>query len=381
MMEVGKMGEFDLPNEKGAAENVAVIQQAGAGEQNLEKTISSTEIDDRAKKQAELEEKRRKQTESLKEVEAKEREYLNNGKTMAELWDESMKSIIEIYGGKEVSGIKKAAYSVLGHFGVDMYARDALKKVDTSKRIADEFKSKLDHLYSELNKTGRKKGVAVLLKEERELTKTVANALARSKEMERDYTIKIEEKEKELSDLKDEAKKHPEKSECSTDIEYTMKEIEELRKEREGVQEDIRANTLRIRHYDVLVKTKHAVVASMNLVYNKGQKAYNELQAEINFARVFIEQGGFIKNGLGPIVQDMEAIVDNTDKVYEAGKAMVGTVVEGTKGITEKMGQLEAKTRDRDYMTGLQVETNKDEQKLNEEVDKLIAEYATVPYK
>jgi len=390
--------EFDVP---GAPQPTPDVQSAGNGtpqniltqpmpmgvpstdaRPSLEQTVGEERlIDQRARIKAELEERRRQLTKELKSIEEEEKSYLGRETSMADLWDQGMKNIIDVFDdNKKMGKLRKGLYEFLGYFGVDMYSRNALGRVKGTEKLAAEFKGQLDYIDNELNKTGRRKGTAVLLREERSIAKTIANALAKSKKMEEDYTIEIEKKQSEFLDLQKEAKEKPDKD-FTDDLDFITGEIEDLKKERTGLQDDIRKNQYKLQKYDTLIEAKDAVVSTMAYVHDMGKETYYNLMGVIDFTKAFIEQGGLMKNGIGPVAKKMQKVVKYTGKLQSIGNDLVGIVVEGTKQIRQEMETLRKQTEDNTNYDDLSKLKNQDEQRVVSRADKLIAKHATVAYK
>lgn len=349
--------------------------------ESIDETVNKTEISSEASKKAELNEIRRKQMELLEEAEKVEQRYSGNNISVSNLWDRAMEDIVTIYNqGEEIVGMKKFAYDSLKKVGVNMYEREANKKIDAAEKLATKMQRKLDNINNKLENNIGEKGLAVTLKENTEVATATANALVQTRKTKKALISEITKKQSELKVQYKQAEANPDKD-YSADIEYTNTKINELETEKEGLIEDERKLGNKLTVYDTKVETKDVIVSSIGLVYTEGKKAYEDLVSEIEIGREFIKNSRFIGDGLGGTIVDVEEIVAMTGLLAGGEKRLGKALYESVSAIKQKMAGITRFVRDKGYLNKIKAQTNISEQESRDDLNETINKYATVPVK
>lgn len=360
------MGEFDL-------------DEHSVRTQNLEATVATTKIDDRAKRIEELQRIKKEQYEALQRAESAAKKNSAYQGSISKDWDAAIQGLVEIQNGQEMSGLRKALYAVLEKFGINMYERDCLKNLSIAKRLADKIKKELDGLDRKLNQNYGDKGFAVALREQREVGTYTANALIRSKQLLEGYNQQIQAKLQEVQEVQEKSRGNG--ADYTTDLQYLHQQLADLRKEREGVGEDVRKLSNSLHLYDVKIETKQALVTTIHSVYTKGLEAYTDLQASIEIAQELVKNGDIVKGGIAQTVIDLETGIKHIGDLVKLEGVLGRTLVDGTRQLGERAADIRILTRDKQYLDDLTVLNSQDQQEAVSTTDHLIAKYATMHYK
>ncbi|MBL7051021.1 hypothetical protein ISS04_02540 [Candidatus Woesearchaeota archaeon] len=377
LLEDLKMGEFDFDEENG--ENFDTINQ----NIDLEKTVSETEVDERARKVARLENMKRERMESLKKVDDTVNKYSGEKSSVTQIWDKALEDVVNSYGiGQNVKGLKKKAYDNLRKIGIDMYKRDANKFLDSAQSKANKLEDTLEYLNSRLNNDrGRQKGIKVRLEEDTETATAIADAIVQSQTIRQEYISEIENKKQEIKQLYQDVKSNPD-MDYRDDIAYVKDEIKKLKKESIGVETDIRNLSTKMKKFYVRVKAEKAIMAGIDIVYSGGQETLSDLQAEIDISREFINSGSLVDEGLGRAIQDIGDITQvYTPSLAGMGETLGGALVESINKVNGDMESYKSQVKDKKYLKELEIQTNKNKQALNSSMDEMISEFTTLPYK
>ena len=371
------MGEFDFDEENG--ENFDTINQ----NIDLEKTVSETEVDERARKVARLENMKRERMESLKKVDDTVNKYSGEKSSVTQIWDKALEDVVNSYGiGQNVKGLKKKTYDNLRKIGIDMYKRDANKFLNSAQSKANKLEDTLEYLNRRLNNdTGRQKGIKVRLEEDTETATAIADAIVQSQTIKQEYISEIENKKQEVKQLYQDVKSNPD-MDYRDDIAYVKDEIKKLKKESIGVETDIRNLSTKMKKFYVRVKAEKAIMAGIDIVYSGGQETLSDLQAEIDISREFINSGSLVDEGLGRAIQDIGDITQvYTPSLAGMGETLGGALVESINKVNGDMESYKSQVKDKKYLKELEIQTNKNKQALNSSMDEMISEFTTLPYK
>ena len=360
-------------------------QSGGAQVATLDKVVSDSRVTEEALRKAKLEQLKREQREQLKEAEKAEREHVGGGESIAQLWNDAIKEVAKVYNeGEEISGLKRVIYDFIEKvtFGkVNMYAREANAMLNTARKKANRIKKRLDFIYKKLYKpSGRNKGLAVVLEEEKGIATAHANSLVKTKQSIEEYNLEIARLEGEIAKIDQDVQGNP-GFDYSEDKALKVAELAGVREEYRGFERDKRNMSNKLERYNVRIKSKKAIVTAVNMVYSKGTKAYEDLDSQVQIAQEYINQGKVIGVGLLEAVNDLDQVVEATKELVEVEDIMGRSVADAARRVTEKMENVEEMTGDKAYLEELEIETNEDEQKLNDRTDTLIKEYATIAYK
>jgi len=376
-LEAIKMGEFDFDEENGG--NFDTINQ----DIDLEKTISETEVDERARKVARLENMKRERMESLKKVDDTVKRYSGERVSVTQIWNNALEDVVKSYGiGQNVNGLRKKVYDTLRKVGIDMYKRDANKFLDSAQGRAEKLEDTLEYLNKRLNNdVGKQKGIKIRLEEDTETATAIADAIVQSKTIKEEYQIEIKNKEKEVRQLYQDARDNSD-MDYRDDIAYVKDEVKKLKKESTGVDTDLRNLSTKMKKFYVRVKAEKAIMAGIDIVYNGGQETLSDLQAEIDISREFINNGSLVDDGLGRAIQDIGDITQiYTPALAGMGETLGGALVESINKVNGDMEAYKSQVKDKKYLKELEIQTNENKQALNSSMDEMISEFTTMPYK
>ncbi len=371
------MGEFDFDEENGG--NFDTINQ----DIDLEKTISETEVDERARKVARLENMKRERMESLKKVDDTVKRYSGERVSVTQIWNNALEDVVKSYGiGQNVNGLRKKVYDTLRKVGIDMYKRDANKFLDSAQGRAEKLEDTLEYLNKRLNNdVGKQKGIKIRLEEDTETATAIADAIVQSKTIKEEYQIEIKNKEKEVRQLYQDARDNSD-MDYRDDIAYVKDEVKKLKKESTGVDTDLRNLSTKMKKFYVRVKAEKAIMAGIDIVYNGGQETLSDLQAEIDISREFINNGSLVDDGLGRAIQDIGDITQiYTPALAGMGETLGGALVESINKVNGDMEAYKSQVKDKKYLKELEIQTNENKQALNSSMDEMISEFTTMPYK
>ena len=260
-----------------------------------------------------------------------------------------------------------------------MYQKQANKMLNTAQQKADSIKGKLDYLDNKLNNDVSNEGIAVKLKHKKEIATDTANALIQSRILLEEYAKESSQKQQEISELKNISKEDPSIN-YTKEMDYLNNGISQLKEQKQQVRQDIKNLTNKLYISNAQIKTKDAIVNSIELVYKKGVSAYNDLLSGIEITREFVNEGILMDKGLGKVVTDLDGILETTDSIYGIEENLGQTLITSTKIINDKMKKIQGSSREQSYLNEIKKQTNEDEQKLNNNIENIIAEYATLPY-
>lgn len=359
------MGDFDLN------QNTSELEQTLVSEQYDNKTNQ---------REIELENIKQQQIELLKKAENTEQKYTKSSDSIAELWDSAIQDIAKAYNPDiKTNRFKQKVYDGLKKVGIDMYQKQANKMLNSAQSKADSIKNKLDYLDNKLNNDVSNDGIAIKLKHKKEIATDTANALIQSKILLEEYTKENSQKQQEISELRN-LSKEDNSADYSKEIEYVNTSITKIKEQKQQVMQDIKNLTNKLYISNAQIKTKDAIVNSIELVYKKGVNAYNDLLSGIEITREFVNEGILMDKGLGRVVTDLDGILEATDSIYGIEENLGKTLITSTKIINNKMEKIQGNSREQSYLNEIKKQTNDDEQKLNSNIESIIAEYATIPY-
>jgi len=360
------MGDFDLNQNQNTSE--------------LEQTLVSEQYEKTTQREMELDNIKQQQIELLKKAEDTEQKYTKSSDSIAELWNSAIQDIAKAYNSDiQTNKFKQKMYDTLQKVGIDMYQKQANKMLNSAQQKADSIKGKLDYLDDKLNNDVSNDGIAVKLKHKKEIATDTANALIQSRILLEEYTKELSQKQQEIDELKTLSQENSTRD-YSKELDYINNSVTKTKEQKQEVMGDIKKLTNKLYISNAQIKTKDAIVNSIELVYKKGMSAYNDLVSGIEITREFVNEGILMDKGLGRVVTDLDGILNTTNSIYGIEENLGKTLITSTKIINDKMENIQGNSRDQSYLNEIKKQTNEDEQKLNNNIEGIISEYATIPY-
>ncbi len=315
----------------------------------------------------------------IREVEKKEEKYFGSNESITGLWNDAVKNLRVIYAGQDVGSTKRKAYDFMKKFNVDMDARYFVKQVNKCEVNCDKIKQKLDFVNEKLNSTRGKKGLKVVLEEQRDVAEGYANLFVNTKNFIQEYTSQIAMKKSELKQLKIEQEKDEHKS-FGTEIKYLNTQIRDIEKEKLGMISSLDGSASKLREYDHKIDTKKAMINSIEIVYTKGTSVYNKLKSKIEIAKDFVANNKLIDSGLISVVKDLEEMANDSINLTQSEGELGNVLVKTTKIINNRIGNIQIEEEGLTYRTEIEKGINQDHLELSQALEEKVAKYATLPY-